>query len=100
MSCTAGNAAGKALLRGSSAAVDAYNLHRTFRTMSRNETADEEEGAHVCLEKVDADVDALEHVQEVRLQNERVARVVEHPGRVLQFLEIISMASCSSTNRS
>lgn len=43
----------------------------------------------MCLEKVDADVDALDHVQEVGLEDEGFAWVVEHPRRVLQLLEIM-----------
>jgi hypothetical protein len=40
------------------------------------------------FEKLDADVHTLNHIEKVCLENERLARVMEQPRRMLQFLKV------------
>ena len=41
------------------------------------------------LQVIDADVDALDHVEEVCLQDEGLPGVVEHPCGMFELLEIL-----------
>lgn len=45
------------------------------------------------LENVDVDVDAFDNVQTIGLEDERVARMVEHPRRALELPRIIESMS-------
>ena len=51
------------------------------------------ESAYMAFEKVEANVDAFDHVQEIVLENERFSRMVEHPRCLFELLEIFEMAT-------
>ena len=45
----------------------------------------------MVFEKIDANVDSFHHVQKVTLEDEGLPRMIEHPRRQLQLLEVFQI---------
>ena len=45
----------------------------------------------MAFEKIDANVDSFHHVQKVTLEDEGLPRMIEHPRRRLQLLEVFQI---------
>lgn len=76
-------------LAGVALHLDGDNKDNKLRLAERQE----EIRTYVSLEKVDADIDAFDNVLEIGLEDERVARRMQHPRRVLQLQKITQSPS-------
>lgn len=47
------------------------------------------EEAYMAFEKLDADANSLNHIMEIRLEDQRFSGMIEHSSRLLELLKVL-----------